>query len=171
MIENEEFESIREFIKLDSKSLEKIQETLIDDSYFSYKVYIRLQPTCLLKRVRLFIIFRALSELGQICFTNPDSEVLESGEFKLDLEVYFISQKEDNEILKALDEILEIENKYILSKSKDEFITLFSEFVSSGSIKDRVGIDTEIQAGKSAKQQQEQVQRLINQVKKEKEDK
>jgi len=157
MIENEEFESIREFIKLDSKSLEKIQETLIDDTYFSYKIYIRLQPTCLLKRVRLFIIFRALSELGRICFTNPDSEVLESGEFKSEFEVYVISQKDDKEILKALDEILEIENKYILSKSKDEFITLFSEFVSSGSIKDRVGIETEIQAGKSAKQKQEQV--------------
>ncbi len=156
MIENEEFESIREFIKLDRKSLEKIQETLIDDSYFSYKVYIRLQPTCLLKRVRLFIIFRALSELGQICFTNPDLQVLESGEFKLDFEIYFISQKEDNEILKALDEILEIENKYILSKSKDEFITLFSEFVSSGTIKDKIGIEPEIGAGKSGKQQQEQ---------------
>ena len=162
MIENEEFESIREFVQLDSKSLEKIQETLIDDSYFSYKVYVRLQPTCLLKRVRLFIIFRALSELGKICFTNPDSEVLESGEFKSEFEVYFISQKDDKEILKALDEILEIENKYILSKSKDEFITLFSEFVSSGSIKDRVGIETEIQAGKSIKQQQEQA--LTNEI-------
>ena len=156
MIENEEFESIKEFIKLDKESIERIQDTLIDDKFISYKIYIRLQPTCLLKRVRLFIIFRALSELGQICFTNPDSEVLESGEFKSEFEVYFISQKDDKEILKALDEILEIENKYILSKSKDEFITLFSEFVSSGSIKDKVGVETGIEAGKSVKKQQEQ---------------
>lgn len=145
MLKNEEFESIGEFVNLDSESLEKIQETLIDESYFSYKIYVRLNPTCILKRVRLFIIFRALSELGQICFTNPETQVLESGDFKLEFEVYFISQKSDKEILKALDVIMEIENKYILKKSKDQFISVFSDFVSKGLIKDKVGIDTQIQ--------------------------
>ena len=81
-----ETHSIKEFVNADKESYEKIQEKLIDESYFSYKVYIRLHPTCILKRVRLFIIFRALHELGQICFTNPEAQALESGDFKLEFE-------------------------------------------------------------------------------------
>ena len=157
MLKNEEIDSIKEFINADKESYEKIQETLIDESYFSYKIYIRLHPTCILKRVRLFIIFRALHELGQICFTNPEAQALESGDFKLEFELYYISQKEDKEILKALDEILEIENKYILPKTKDEFISIYSEFVSKGLIKEKLGMDTEIQGEQSIKEQQEQV--------------
>ena len=156
MLKNEEIDSIKEFINADKESYEKIQETLIDESYFSYKIYIRLHPTCILKRVRLFIIFRALHELGQICFTNPEAQALESGDFKLEFEIYYISQKNEKEILKALDEILEIENKYILSKSKDDFISIYSDFVSEGLLKEKVGMDTEIQGQQSIKGKQEQ---------------
>ena len=156
MLKNEEIDSIKEFINADKESYEKIQEKLIDESYFSYKIYVRLHPTCILKRVRLFIIFRALDELGQICFTNPEAQALESGDFKLEFEIYYISQKNEKEILKALDEILEIENKYILSKSKDDFISIYSDFVSEGLLKEKVGMDTEIQGQQSIKGKQEQ---------------
>ena len=156
MLKNEEIDSIKEFINADQESYEKIQEKLINESYFSYKIYVRLHPTCILKRVRLFIIFRALDELGQICFTNPEAQALESGDFKLEFEIYYISQKNEKEILKALDEILEIENKYILSKSKDDFISIYSDFVSEGLLKEKVGMDTEIQGQQSIKGKQEQ---------------
>jgi len=143
MLKNEEFESIREFINIDGESLGKIKETLIDEANFSYKIYVRLKPTCILKRVRLFIIFRALNELGQICFTIPDTQALESGDFKLDFEIYLISQKKTDEILKVLDEIMEIENKYVIEKSKDEFLALFSDFISEGSVNnEKVGNET-----------------------------
>jgi len=153
LLNNEEFDSIREFITIDEK---KIQETLLDESYFSYKVYFRLNPTCILKSVRLFIIFRSLNELGTICFTNPAPQMLESGNFKREFEVYFISQKNDKEILNALDEILEIENKYILIKSKDEFISIFRDFTSKGIVDDKVGRDTET-PDKSSKEHQARV--------------
>ena len=157
MIENEEIDSIKEFIKVDHESLQNLRKSLIDDKCNAYKVYVRLQPTCLLKRVRLFIIFRALSEIGQICFTNPDTHALESGEFKLDFEVYLISQKEDKEILSMLDEILEIENKYIITKSKDEFLIACSEIISSGSVTNDLEIDNDVRGEKLVKEHRERL--------------
>ncbi|MFX1275114.1 MAG: chemotaxis protein CheC [Promethearchaeota archaeon] len=125
MAENGDFKALREFLKFNGKSPKEIQRTLSNENIFSYKIYIRLQPTCVLKKVRLFIIFRELSEIGHISFTNPEFNLLEAGDFKKEFEIFFISPKKDNEILEILESILEIENKYIQKISKEEFLTLY----------------------------------------------
>ncbi len=124
---------------MDKETADKIQKMLVDESYSPYKIFIRLDPTCVLKSVRLFIIFRALHEHGQICFTFPELQELEAVDFKRGFEVYFLSQKSLEEILRALNEILEIKNKYVLSKSKEEFKSLYDDFLSS----DKLGMEIE----------------------------
>ncbi len=99
---------------------DKIKNILDDKKNFFYKIYIRLQPTCVFKKVRLFIIFRALNEFGQIFFSKPDPDILEEGDVKIDFEIFYFSQKKENEITKVLDEILEIENKVVTSLKNDE---------------------------------------------------
>ncbi len=106
----------------------KFSAILGDKSNKFYKVYIRLQSTCAFKKVRLFIIFRALTEKGQICWGVPDPESLEQGEIINDFEIYYISHSTDEEIVKILNEILEIENKTINKLENKEFEGLLNEF-------------------------------------------
>jgi two-component system chemotaxis sensor kinase CheA len=107
---------------------DKFSDVLNDKSNNFYKVYIRLQSTCVFKKVRLFIIFRALTEKGQICWGVPDPESLERGDIINDFEIYYISHSKNDEIVKILNEILEIENKVIKKLDNKEFEGLLNEF-------------------------------------------
>ena len=112
---------------LSDKTLNVIQQALSDEKKKAYKIYIRLQPTCKLKKVRIFIILRSLGEIGQICFTHPDLSFFETRDFKLEIEIFLISESLDIKILKNLEEILEIENKVITKMKKDDFLRLFED--------------------------------------------
>jgi len=107
---------------------DKFSAILSDKSNNFYKIYIRLLSTCAFKKVRLFIIFRALTEKGRICWGDPDPASLERGDIVNDFEIYYISHSTDKEIAKILDEILEIENKVIKSLEIKEFKGLLNEF-------------------------------------------
>ncbi|GAG77712.1 unnamed protein product, partial [marine sediment metagenome] len=117
----EEVESEYEITFIRQISREKINSVINDTKNIFYKINIRIQSTCVFKKVRLFIIFRALNEIGQICWSKPRPDVLESGNIDQDFEIYFISQKKSGAINKVLDEILEIENKTIKRMTPDEF--------------------------------------------------
>ena len=106
----------------------KIKQTISAKNKKFYKIYIRLQATCVFKKVRLFIIFRALNENGQICFSKPEPRLLEVGNIDRDFEIFYISQKNTNDITKILDEILEIDNKVISEISPDELEKLLIKF-------------------------------------------
>ncbi|MFX1236607.1 MAG: ATP-binding protein [Promethearchaeota archaeon] len=109
----------------------QVKKLLSDKKNKFYRIYIRLQPTCVFKKVRLFIISRALSELGNIFFSKPHPEILETGDFNVDFEFYFLTQKTDSEILKVLDEILEIENKVVAELKNEEVQALFDQDIAS----------------------------------------
>jgi two-component system chemotaxis sensor kinase CheA len=122
------FDSSSEMSFIEHIQPNKFSAILGDKSNKFYKVYIRLQSTCAFKKVRLFIIFRALTEKGQICWGVPDPESLEQGEIINDFEIYYISHSTDKEIVKILNEILEIENKAITKLENKEFEGLLNEF-------------------------------------------
>ncbi len=109
---------------------ENFKKVLDDKKNLFYKIYIRLQPTCVFKKVRLFIIIRALNEYGQIFFSKPEPHLLEQGDIKVDFELYYLSQKIDKDILQVLDEILEIENKVITPLKIDEVKALIDEDIT-----------------------------------------
>ncbi|TFG07902.1 MAG: chemotaxis protein CheA [Promethearchaeota archaeon] len=112
---------------IDKQELDKLVSN--KDNRF-YKIYFVIQKTCVFKKVRLFIIFRALNEIGQITWSNPEPKILERGEFEDDFEIYFMSSKKSNEINKVLDEILEIENRFINELNAEEFKTIISDLIS-----------------------------------------
>jgi len=100
---------------------EEIVKILDQNQSKSFKIYIRLEETCVFKKVRLFIIFRALNEIGKICWTNPAPEDLEKATLKNEFEIFFIAINDKDSISKILDEILEIENVVITSLKPEEF--------------------------------------------------
>ena len=78
----------------------KIDQIIAKGGTHFYKIYILIQTTCVFKKVRLFIIFRALNEIGQICSSNPVLEVIESGKSNLDFELYYIVPKVQVKLLR-----------------------------------------------------------------------
>ena len=92
-----------------------------------YKIYIRIQASCVFKKVRAFIIFRALNNIGHIIYSDPNPEILEKGDYESDFELYYMSKKETLEINDILKEILEIESKVITEVNQDEFQDLIEK--------------------------------------------
>ena len=108
-------------------STDEITKILSDSQKKPYKIYVRLEDTCVFKKVRLFIIFRALNGIGRICWTKPAPESLEKAILKNEFEIFYISQKSKPVISQVLDEILEIENKVISPSKPKEFKSIIAD--------------------------------------------
>ncbi|MHA1660201.1 MAG: hypothetical protein ACTSUT_13890 [Promethearchaeota archaeon] len=115
----DDFEKEYEITFINPISPENLELALIDKNF--YKISIQIKETCKFKKVRLFFIFRALNNIGQICYSRPEPELLERGEFDLDFEIFFISKETTNEIISVLNEILEIEKSVVQEISIDKF--------------------------------------------------
>ncbi len=124
----ESFETEYDITFIQPLSEEEIVKILNQNQGKSFKIYIRLEETCVFKKVRLFIIFRALNENGKICWTNPAPEDLEKATLKNEFEIFFISKKNKEIISNVLDEILEIENIVITSLKPEEFKRIIQDF-------------------------------------------
>lgn len=124
----EEFDTEFEITFIKPIPQNKIKQTISAKNKKFYKIYIRLQATCVFKKVRLFIIFRALNDIGQICYSKPEPRLLEIGNFDRDFEIYYITQKTPSQISQILEEILEIDNKVITELARDKFETLLTNF-------------------------------------------
>ncbi|MBD3186535.1 hypothetical protein GF325_06890 [Candidatus Bathyarchaeota archaeon] len=86
-----------------------------------YNIAIQIQSSCIFKKVRLFFIFRALNDIGQIAWSNPEPSKLETGDFDFDFNVFFFTTKKQEDIDAILEEILEIESKKYKQMDPDSF--------------------------------------------------
>jgi two-component system chemotaxis sensor kinase CheA len=109
-------------------SKEELENSKKNQKNKFYKIFIQIQSTCVFKKVRLFIIFRALNEIGRICASIPEPDKLEMGDFKNSFTVYFLSELNSDKIQNAIDEILEIENIVITKISAEDLIKFNLEF-------------------------------------------
>lgn len=108
--------------------LSQIEAIINERKNFFYRIEIKIQETCKFKKVRLYIIFRALNKIGQICWSNPEPMILENAEFELEFEIFFISQKNRNDINDILEEILEIEKKTIKKINSNDFKKIITNY-------------------------------------------
>ncbi len=122
----ESFENEYDITFIQPLNSEEVTQILKQKDIKSFKIYIRLEETCVFKKVRLFIIFRALNENGKICWTNPAPEDLEKATLKNEFEIYFFSNKNKDNISHVLDEILEIESIVITPLKSEEFIKIIN---------------------------------------------
>ncbi len=91
-----------------------------------YKIYIRIQASCIFKKVRLFIIFRALNSVGRIVDSEPSPELLERAQFEDDFELYFVNKGNKEAIEEVLNEVLEIESLVITELTRSQFVDRLS---------------------------------------------
>ncbi len=78
--------------------------------FSSYKITINLNPKCVLKSARAFIIFNTLESMGDIIYSNPPVEDIEDEKFDLEFTIILISQVNKEELKRKLESIAEIDN-------------------------------------------------------------
>lgn len=77
--------------------------------FSSYKITINLNPKCVLKSARAFIIFNTLESMGDIIYSNPPVEDIEDENFDLSFVVILISKVDGYKLKEALEGIAEVE--------------------------------------------------------------
>lgn len=86
-----------------------IKDALKKDIY-PYCIEIELEPTCLMKSARAYIIFKELEEYGEIISANPPVEDIERGEFDLGFSLVVISNMLGEDIKDRIEDIPEVDN-------------------------------------------------------------
>lgn len=106
-----------EVVKVDSKELlddsfDQFELTVIYQSYEqgfnSYQIKVTLDEKTMLKAARVFMVFEALEQSGEIIKSTPPTEDLEEEKFDLEFVVTFISKISAEEIINKLNKISEI---------------------------------------------------------------
>ncbi|MBD3256008.1 MAG: hypothetical protein GF383_13010 [Candidatus Lokiarchaeota archaeon] len=92
-----------------------------DKKNIYYYIYVRISLSCKNRKTRLFYILKKLDELGHICWSNPDPSSLQKGDFNLDFELYLISHHMKLDIIDAMENISEVDRKFVREMIFDVF--------------------------------------------------
>ena len=74
-----------------------------------YGLTVSVQESCLLKAARAFLVYKAVEEKAEILVCNPPAQDIEDEKFDLDFSLIVISDYDLEEILKAAQNVSEIE--------------------------------------------------------------
>jgi two-component system chemotaxis sensor kinase CheA len=75
-----------------------------------YYIKVELDPGCLMKAVRAFMVFKTLEEDGEIIKTSPPSQDIDEGKFETSFELFLITRLTEDAIAHRLNEISEIKS-------------------------------------------------------------
>ncbi|WP_105978901.1 chemotaxis protein CheA [Bacillus paralicheniformis] len=103
---------------------DEFQRTVIaeaeEQGFKCYEINVSLKEDCLLKGVRVYMVFEQLNEIGEVVKTIPETEVLESEDFDSEFVVCFLSKHGEEEIFNKINGVSEIE-KIEVTELKNDF--------------------------------------------------
>lgn len=103
---------------------DEFQRTVIaeaeEQGFKCYEINVALKEDCLLKGVRVYMVFEQLNEIGEVVKTIPETEVLESEDFDSEFVVCFLSKHGEEEIFNKINGVSEIE-KIEVTELKNDF--------------------------------------------------
>lgn len=103
---------------------DEFQRTVIaeaeEQGFKCYEINVALKEDCLLKGVRVYMVFEQLNEVGEVVKTIPETEVLESEDFDSEFVVCFLSKHGEEEIFNKINGVSEIE-KIEVTELKNDF--------------------------------------------------
>ncbi len=103
---------------------DEFQRTVIaeaeEQGFKCYEINVALKEDCLLKGVRVYMVFEQLNEIGEVVKTIPETEVLESEDFDSEFVVCFLSKHGEEEIFNKVNGVSEIE-KIEVTELKNDF--------------------------------------------------
>ncbi|PKG24919.1 chemotaxis protein CheA [Niallia nealsonii] len=87
-----------------------VMKQSFEQGFFPYEISVTLRQDCLLKAVRVFMIFEALESLGEVIKANPSVEELEEEKFDYNFNITFISKEEADMIKSRVMKVSEVDN-------------------------------------------------------------
>lgn len=105
-------------------SYDEFQRTVIaeaeEQGFKCFEIKVALKEDCLLKGVRVYMVFEHLNEVGEVVKTIPETEVLESEDFDSEFVICFLSKHGKEEIFNKINGVSEIE-KIEVTELKNDF--------------------------------------------------
>ena len=75
---------------------------------YGFTVY--LDPNCILKAARAFLVFKGIEEVGEIIKSDPSTQDIEDEKFELDFSVFVVSNESFDKVLGVIKNVSEIKN-------------------------------------------------------------
>ena len=102
----------------------EFERTVLDEAreqgFKCYELNVTLSDACLLKAVRVYMIFERLNEAGEVVKTVPNAELLESEDFESEFSISYLSKQPMEEVKKIVIAISEVEQVEISEVSAFE---------------------------------------------------
>ncbi|MDD4802275.1 MAG: Hpt domain-containing protein, partial [Syntrophomonas sp.] len=83
------------------------KEAISQDFMVQY-IKIEVEPTCIMKAVRAFMVFKALEEEGEIVKSIPSAQDLDEGKFEGYFEIIYLTKQDIDAVKKSINHISEI---------------------------------------------------------------
>src|SRR5690625_2983006 len=107
------------------KSIDEFEMAILNESsergFSNYEITVELREDCLLKGVRVFMVFEVLEQLGEVIKSEPSVSDLEDENFDRTFTVILVSKNSSEEIKKKINKVSEIESIVVNHFSVDEF--------------------------------------------------
>ena len=107
-----------------------------------YGVVVHVDPNCILKAARAFLVFKNLEEIGEIIKSLPSTQDIEDEKFDLDFKMFVITKESLDKVLTVVKNVSEIKDAYgeaIVMKDEVAAVTATSaatEDASKAAVKD-----------------------------------
>jgi two-component system chemotaxis sensor kinase CheA len=79
-----------------------------EENLFVWQILVKLDPGCVLKGVRAFMVFKRLEEMGDVIKSLPSVQDIEDENFDMDIEVALITEKSQNDVKAGIENISEV---------------------------------------------------------------
>lgn len=93
----------------------------IENGFSNYEIIVTLRKDCLLKAVRVFMVFEVLEKLGEVVKVDPSVNDLEEENFEQTFTVLFVSKESEQDIKGKISKVSEIESVTIFPLAPDMF--------------------------------------------------
>lgn len=84
-----------------------IAEAAKKDMY-AYGIDVHIDPNCILKAARAFLVFKALESVGEIIKSVPSTQDIEDEKFDLEFKMFVVSKKPLEKVIAAVKNVFEI---------------------------------------------------------------
>lgn len=94
----------------DMESISAVSEEMQKDGFNIYKILVSLEPNCMLKAARAFLVFKTLESNGEIVYSDPSSDDIEDEKFDLEFTLLYSTKIEEDKIKNLILDISEVKS-------------------------------------------------------------
>ncbi|MCZ0755442.1 chemotaxis protein CheA [Anoxybacillus sp. J5B_2022] len=91
-----------------------------EQGFHTYEIHVKLRADCLLKAARVFMVFDALNQVGEVIKANPPVELLEEEKFDQEFVVTVVSKQSAEQLYAQVSKVSEVEEVTVTAIDVDK---------------------------------------------------